>query len=470
MKQKLSFILNNSSITVEENPAKTLLDFIRIDAGLKGTKEGCREGDCGACTVLLGEIENGKLKYKSINSCLLPIGNVDGKHIVTIEGLNNDALTPVQKEFNHEGASQCGFCTPGFVNSLTGYVIENSELNKEKAKEALSGNICRCTGYASINRATENIVEKINKLSLDSTERIESLVAENILPEYFSTIKLRLSELLDNNNFNSSHTIQIGGGTDLFVQKPTSLLNENVSFIKHLALTHIDVIDDKIHIGAGVTIEQFKNSNIITKYYPMLSEQLKLFASLPIRNSATIGGNIVNASPIGDSTSIFLALDSSLELNLDGKKREIKLNNFYKGYKNIDLKENEFVEKIIFKLPSITTLFNFEKVSKRTHLDIASVNTSINIDFRNNTVHTAFISAGGVSPIPLLLEEATQFLIGKSIDNKILSKMIDIAITEISPISDIRGSSEYKTLLFTQLLKAHFIKLFPQSIIVEELL
>lgn len=469
MKQKLSFILNDSSIAVEDNPAKTLLDFIRIDAGLKGTKEGCREGDCGACTVLLGEVIDNKLKYKSVNSCLFPIGNVAGKHVVTIEGLNNNSLTAVQTEFNHEGASQCGFCTPGFVNSLTGYVIENSKLNNDKAKEALSGNICRCTGYASINRATENLVEKISNMNIDSNERIESLVSKNILPEYFSTIKVRLSELLDKNNLNNSHTIKIGGGTDLFVQKPTSLLNEDVSFIKNLDLTHIDVIEDNIHIGAGVTIEQFKNSEIITKHFPELSEQLNLFASLPIRNSATIGGNIVNASPIGDSTSIFIAMDSKLILNLKGNRREVKLNKFYKGYKDIDLSENEYVEKIVFTLPNESTYFNFEKVSKRKYLDIASVNTAIKVEVTNDIIKSVFISAGGVSPIPLFLEKISNFLLGKPVDTNVLLDALDIAQNELSPIDDIRGSAEYKGLLLTQLLKAHFIKLFPNKIIAEEL-
>ena len=307
MKQKLEFILNNSKQVIEDNPAKTLLDFIRLDAGLKGTKEGCREGDCGACTVLVGEILNGKLSYKSVNSCLLPIGNINGKHIVTIEGLNNEILTPVQEEFNKEGASQCGFCTPGFVNSLTGYVIENNHLNSTEAKAAISGNICRCTGYASINRASENLVERINKLNINNSERIEALVAKDILPKYFLTILEKLKKINVENITNVKNSIKIGGGTDLFVQKPDSLLNEDVSFIKTLNLTKIEIADGNIYIGSGVTIEQFKHSEIIKANFPTLFDNLELFASLPIRNSATVGGNIVNASPIGDSTAIFIA-------------------------------------------------------------------------------------------------------------------------------------------------------------------
>ncbi len=298
MKQKIEFILNNKMINVGVNPAKTLLDFIRDDDDLKGTKEGCREGDCGACTVLIGEIINSKLQYKSVNSCLFPIGKTAGKHIVTIEGLNNDNLTPIQEEFNNEGASQCGFCTPGFVNSLTGYVIENNKLKKSEGENAIAGNICRCTGYASIKRASENLIEKINSMNLSGTERIKSLVAENILPKYFLEIKRKLLLLKKSLPDGNSKNNIIGGGTDLFVQKANTLLSENILFANNLKLDEIKIKNSNCHVGAGVTIEQFKNSKIIREHFPTLSSQLNLFASLPIRNSATIGGNIVNASPV----------------------------------------------------------------------------------------------------------------------------------------------------------------------------
>jgi len=316
MVENIEFILNDRKISTETNPAKTLLDFIRADENLKGTKEGCREGDCGACTVLVGEIINNQLKYKSVNSCLFPIGNAVGKHIVTIEGLNNESLTPIQEEFNNEGATQCGFCTPGFVNSLTGYVIENSELNSVDAETAIAGNICRCTGYSSIKRTIENVVEKINVQKLDNQSHIFALVKKNILPKYFLEIEGKLKSLDTKtvNKYKSRNRI-IGGGTDLFVQCADSLLNEDVSFAKNFGLNNIQVIDNECVIGASITIEEFKNSEIIHKYFPSLIKQLELFASLPIRNSATIGGNLANASPIGDSAIIFLALNTKLKIS-----------------------------------------------------------------------------------------------------------------------------------------------------------
>jgi xanthine dehydrogenase small subunit len=471
MKQNIEFILNDKNIIVSVNPAKTLLDFIRTDEGLKGTKEGCREGDCGACTVLLGEIDNGNLQYKSVNSCLFPIGNAVGKHIVTIEGLNNENLTPIQEEFNNEGSTQCGFCTPGFVNSLTGYVIENDVLNNKDAKNAIAGNICRCTGYASIKRTAENVVVNINNLNISSEDRIKALVNENILPKYFIEIKERLLKLnITLSKFDLPKQSIIGGGTDLFVQKAESLLSEKISFSKDLELTEIKVIENYCHVGAGVTIEQFKNSKIIREYLPYLFEQLDLFASLPIRNSATIGGNIVNASPIGDSTSIFLALNSDLIINSNNKKRKIKLTQFYKGYKEIDLSNEEFLEEIVFELPNTNTKFNFEKVSKRTYLDIASVNTSIRIEVDGNIIKSISISAGGLAPTPLCLAKTSNYLKGKILNSEFILEALNIAQLEISPISDIRGSAEYKRLLLTQLIKAHFIKLYPDLIAAEVLL
>ncbi len=470
MELKIEFILNNKIISVVDNPAKTLLDYIRDNEGLKGTKEGCREGDCGACTVLLGEVINNKLKYKSVNSCLYPIGNAVGKHIVTIEGLSSKSLTPIQEEFNNEGATQCGFCTPGFINSLTGYVIENNELKTDDAKSAIAGNICRCTGYASIKRASENVIAKINDLNISGSERIKSLVEEKFLPKYFLEIEEKLLRLKTSLKVKDNKSTLVGGGTDLFVQNANALLSQNISFIKKLNLSEIETRDNYCHVDAGVTIEQFKNSEIISEHFPNLPSQLNLFASQPIRNSATIGGNIVNASPIGDSTIIFLALNSDIIINSKNGKRKIKLNNFYNSYKEIDLLENEMVEKIIFELPTTSTKFNFEKVSKRTHLDIASVNSAISISTEDEIITNIFISSGGISPIPLYLKKTSQFLINKKIDSQIILEALNIAQSEISPISDIRGNVEYKRLLLNQLIKAHFIKLFPKQIDVEALL
>lgn len=472
MLKEIKFILNNELISVKIDPAVVLLDFIRKQIHLTGTKEGCKEGDCGACTVLVGNYKNNKLEYHTVNSCLLPLGNLSNTHIVTIEGLTSNDLTHIQSDFINEGASQCGFCTPGFIVSLTGYLINNDVYNIDKAVNSIAGNICRCTGYSSIKRTVDNILKRLPSEAINESDRISFLVNNNIVPDYFTEIPERLRRLNgdDSNEDNKVAKYFVAGGTDLFVQKPDELLEKQITFIKDKNLSYINFNDNVCRVGAGTSFEMIKDSPVFQKYFPRLESFMDLMASLPIRNSATIGGNIINASPIGDMTVYFLALNSSVILNNGSKQRNILLKNFYKGYKKLDKSDDEYLEFIEFNLPSENSHFNFEKVSKRTHLDIASVNSAIYLEVVNETIKEVHLSAGGVAPIPLYLEETSKFLLGKEIENNILVKALSIIQSEISPISDIRGSADYKRLLLNQLFKAHFIELFPEIINVEALI
>ena len=470
MESYLEFILNNEIIGTKTNPANVLLDFIRKEKHLTGTKEVCKEGDCGACAVLVGTLTENGMVYKSVNSCILPLRNVAGKHIVTIEGLNNNELSPIQKSFADEGASQCGFCTPGFIVSTTNYFLNETKPNLAEAIDSIGGNVCRCTGYNSIKKAVGNLIdEKYLERDL-SKNKIEELIRLNILPDYFTTIEERLKLLKDNNSVSEENNFEniVGGGTDLFVQKPDTLLKTKNRYV---ADNHKSIYqdNDKILISASGTINDLRNSEIFNNTFSGLDNFYNLFASHLIRNTATVGGNIVNASPIGDSSILFLTLNAKLQISSKEEKKEIHLRNFYKGYKNIALEKGEIVEQIILDIPNQKPLLNFEKVSKRKHLDIASVNTAIALTIDNNIIKSASISAGGVSPVPLYLKNTSEFLSGKTISNKTVLDAIEIMLTEISPISDIRGSKEYKTLLLSQLIKAHFIKLFPNQITFEVL-
>jgi len=472
MENNITFILNNQTVTTELKPQSSLLDFIRNDRNLHGTKEVCREGDCGACTVLLGEIINDKLKYRSINSCIYPLGNAQEKHIVTIEGLNNDNLSFVQKEFAENNASQCGFCTPGFINSFTGYLINSESPNHDDAQNAIAGNICRCTGYASILRAVDSSISKLHSENYDN--ELESLISKNIIPEYFSGIRERLLKLKESNSnivLDANDKVILGGGTDLFVQKEEFLQSKNVSLAFQNVKSGIFEDENLIHIYASSTFEDLKNSNILNKYFPNFSEQLNLIASLPIRNAATVAGNLVNASPIADISIVLLALDATVVYTYSGKSSEMKLRNLYKDYKQLNLPVNGYITEIIFDKPTHNSFFNFEKVSKRTHLDIASVNTAVLVSLsEDNTINNIAISAGGVSPIPMFLQNTSDFLKGKLLNAENVFSALNIIDEEISPISDVRGSKEYKLLLLKQLVKAHFIRLFPNQISVGDLL
>jgi len=474
MKQKINFILNNNEVTTSQHPGMSLLDYLRQEEHLTGTKEGCKEGDCGACTVLIGELINNSIKYKSVNSCLLPLGDVDKKHIVTIEGLNKDELTSIQSEMVDEGGTQCGFCTPGFVVSLSGYYLINDKFNTADAIDSMNGNICRCTGYAGLRRTAKKITTSLNKKTKSHQPKLKLLVKENILPEYFLTVKEKLKSINKKNRISSpknplKNSYTISGGTDLMVQQWEDILRKDTCLISSQKYNYIKEKNDKIIIGGMTTASEIENSRIIQKYFPSIKEYLSLFGSLPIKNRATVAGNIVNASPIADMTNIFLVLNSELKLTHGKKDRTILLKDFYKGYKSLNKKENELVTEISFTKPKKNSLFNFEKVSKRKYLDIASVNSSIYIETKKDIISLVHISAGGVAPIPLYLKNTCSFLTNKKINNDTLKKASDILQKEISPISDARGTAEYKCLLLRQLFYAHFIKLFPKLIKVEEL-
>lgn len=459
----IRFILNNETIAVDLPAGTTLLDYIRYHKDLTGTKIGCREGDCGACTIMVGTLHGGEVKYTTATSCLMAIGNAQGKHIVSIEGVNPAfGLSPVQEAFATEGATQCGFCTPGFIMSLTNYCVQDSPASPQGAIDAMNGNICRCTGYKSIERAAGKLCEHLSK----GKPGVESAIKQMIVHEYFKTIPARLKELAAEEQQQVIESKKIlAGGTDLYVQQHDSMTHAFIRFVADDA--RLKVIEEKegiCYMGGAVTVTDIAGSAIFKKAFPALADHIKLISSTQIRNMATLAGNMVNASPIGDLSIFFLALDAQLILEKNNSTRQVPLRSFYKGYKKMDLQEGELLTGISFPLPSKDQYFNFEKVCKRSWLDIASVNTALSIEVKDETIAVARIAAGGVAPIPFYLEKASEWLTGKKISNETLAGLLDEVQKEISPISDVRGSEKYKRLLLSQLIKAHFLQLFPGNI------
>ncbi len=457
----IEFILNNKPIKTIQPSGALLLDFVRYEQSLTGTKIGCREGDCGACTVLIGDLIDEKLNYRQVTSCLTPLGNVQGKHVVTIEGLNMESLSPVQQYMVDESGSQCGFCTTGFVVSLTQFCLANSAPTYKDAIASIDGNICRCTGYKPIERAAKHITESLSDKS--EKETLNWLITQKFIPSYFNQIPEMLNALSKGEN-NSQNGTVVGGGTDLYVQKHDQLINQDVDLISDSPnLNFIEIDNGMCKVGAGTTATDLMESDIFISAFPRLKAHLKLVASSPIRNMATLGGNFVNASPIGDFTAFFLALNAKIKLTKNSDSRSIYLNDFYKGYKDLDKSPDEILSTISFKLPTQDSHFNFEKVSKRIHLDIASVNTAIQISISENEITQTHLSAGGVGPIPLYLRETCDFLLGKTLSPETVQSANEILQSEINPISDVRGSADYKRLLLRQLFYAHFITLFPHQ-------
>jgi xanthine dehydrogenase small subunit len=471
----IKFILNNQIVETDLPDGMTVLDFVRYHKNLKGTKIGCREGDCGACTILVGELSDDSVKYLSMTSCLMPISNARGKHIVTVEGINkpDGELTEVQNAMVEQSGTQCGFCTVGFVMSLTGFCIDETLKTCESAISSIDGNICRCTGYKSIERTAESLTKTLNQKNGQSN--FDFAVQKQIIPEYFSGIKgklqilqseisnyqtqnLKTEEQESNPQFAARSSQFIGGGTDLYVQRPEEMVSASAeNLFDNSALRGIVENGDSIEIGASATVTDLLVSPVMQNLFPNLYKHLKLVSSTPIRNMATLAGNFVNASPIGDMTAWFLALDASVIFNND---RDLPLRELYLGYKTLAKTENEFIKKIRFRKSAGNFYFNFEKVSKRTFLDISSVNSAISLKVENNKITDAHVSAGGVAPIPLYLKKTSEFLRGKEISGEMILQANEILQTEISPISDVRGSADYKRLLLRQLFTAHFVELF----------
>ncbi len=535
----IEFILNNEDITTDRPPGMTVLDFVRYFKDLKGTKIGCREGDCGACTLLVGELANRNVSYRTMTSCLMPLANAAGKHIVTIEGINpaDGSLTPVQQAMVDENGTQCGFCTVGFVMSLTGFCLEERGRLRPRhveghpeadgspqarnvgteildaAVSSIDGNICRCTGYKSIERAASQICDLLSEPP--AVVGGSNLATDHqLVPEYFRSIPDRLNSILssDSEAFNLPlpQVVQtfVAGGTDVYVQRPEAMVEAKDTFhvFYDRGLRGIRDLGHSIEIGASATVTDLLESPVMNAAFPDLYKHLKLVSSTPIRNMATLAGNFVNASPIGDMTIWFLALNAEIILNsppvlggvaaasADGVVgREILLKQLYLGYKQLAKEPNERITAIRFKKPIADHRFNFEKVSKRTYLDIATVNTAILLkceplpgkswkppalseppasaggQFGQTTsarsdieyaILDAHLSAGGVAPIPLYLKETSSFLVGRTVNEETIGKANEIMQLEISPISDVRGTEEYKRLLLRQLFRAHFYELF----------
>ncbi len=467
----ITFILNNELIKTDLPTGFVLLDFIRKNQRLTGTKEGCREGDCGACTVLVGELINDEIKYKTVNSCLFPLGDAHLKHIVTIEGLNLENPNYLQDKFVELGGTQCGFCTPGFIVSSLGYFITQRDYKLDDVIQFVAGNICRCTGYAGIKRALNSTIEFLNSSIKRTNGKEKSIINElikiKLIPEYFASIpeKLKSLQFEEEKSSRTESNIFVSGGTDLYVQKWDELVEKDVNLISSKnQLKGVELIGEEIFIGGATTISEVEESDLIQLIIPELKDFLKLFGSKPIRNRATVAGNIVNASPIGDFTNILLALNADIHLSNGNEKRTVPLRKFFLAYKQLDKKEDELIQSISFKKPDKGYLFNFEKISRRTYLDIASVNSTFFGYVENGIFKEVSFTAGGVAPIPLFLKETSSFLKNKEINLGTIEQSVEIALKEISPISDARGSAEYKTLLLRQLLLAHFEKFFPELI------
>jgi len=465
-------LVNDRQVSLAAPSGRALLDVLRRDCGLTSIKEGCREGDCGACLAILAERRGAEVRFLPLNTCLTPFGDAVGRQIVTLEGLNRDELTPLQQALLEEGGSQCGFCTPGIIIAVTAYLLNAEALRADEAILAAAGNLCRCTGYLSVKRAIRRLAERFSPEEFAAAARtgtharLRLLAKWRILPDYFTGIPDRLAGLpaaASGPLFPLRKAAVVAGGTDLYVQQGDEL--DTRPDIRLLSgreeLRQLTCENSAWTLGGGLTMQDLERSPELAVRLPRLKDWMELIAAPGIRARATVAGNLVNASPIGDLTIILLALGASVVLHNGSARREVPLHRFFLGYKQLDKQPDELVEAVRFAAPPSGAAMNFEKVSRRKWLDIASVNSSAYFEVDHGRIRAARLAAGGVAPVPLFLEHASAWLAGRSIDAQTMRGAADQAAAESSPITDVRGSAEYKRRLLRHLVFAHFLRLFP---------
>ena len=472
-----------------ENGFKTLSEFLRKDLGLVGTKVVCAEGDCGSCTVLLGRMKsnkNGKTEfhYQSIDSCIQYLYQLDCSHIVTVEALKKIKknklkfeINNVQKAMVSAGGSQCGYCTPGFVMSLSAMLESNDKLTRDSIIEGLTGNLCRCTGYDQIIDAALAIdttnYESITKL-FNSKAIIDDLKGELVksvfcnFKEIWNGIERKFQYFIPTSIYETlefkkkNNVTVVSGGTDISVQMNKGRIEPNyILSLTHLKeLEKLDIKNHTVTIGAKVTWTKLEE--ISRKYIPQFYKIIKVFASRQIKNEGTLAGNIANGSPIADSLPFLFVIDSELELSCISQnsktieKRWLKINNFFRGYKKLNMRSNELITKIRWKIPESEDILKLYKVSKRKDLDISTFTAAIVISIKEGKIQKARLAFGGVGPVVLRLSKVEKFLVGKPMLSSIFKEAGSLACKEISPISDVRSSSGYRLNLAENILQKFF--------------
>jgi len=448
------------------NAFLTLAQHLRHEERITGTKIVCEEGDCGACTVLVGRPEDGRMRYRPVNSCIQFLLQLDGAHVVTVEGLARRGLSAVQDSMVACHGAQCGYCTPGFVMTMTDLVASNGALDEETVRSELTGNLCRCTGYDPIIRAAleadRDRVQTMDELYPPGTmiEALRKATSEPVRIETDDRVFFRPTTLEDAVRFRAGNpgAVVIQGGTDLGVLANKRGLNPN-AILALDGIAHLDdlgVDDGMLVVGGRVTIAALKAFG--GPRIPELDRILEWFGAPQIRNAGTLAGNIANASPIADTVPFLLVMEAKLELTGSNGSRVVDITSFYKGYKSIDLEPDELITRIFIPLPADDEILKLYRVSKRRNLDIASFTSAFLMKRSNGAIDSIRIAYGGVAPIVLRLPKTEAFLEGKPFTLESFVAAGEIATSEISPISDVRGSAAFRSTLARNVLKKLYVE------------
>ena len=454
------------------DPNETILNLIRLRLKKTGTKEGCAEGGCGACTVVLGELKKNKIIYKAINSCIAFTTSLEGKHLIVVEDLiqKDGSLHPVQSAMVNFHGSQCGFCTPGFIMSLFSMYKNKTSYDKKTIEESIAGNLCRCTGYRPIidaakslkkNKADQFKKNEKKTISLLKKIRPKNISINNKFKKYFApkTI-IELKKIIKKNQ----DAEFLSGGTDmsLIVTKQKKDI-KNIIYLN--SIDELNYIKEKVnYIEVGATTPLSKFELIIKKYYPDFDRILKRYGSVQIRNVATLAGNIATASPIGDSLPLLLSLDASISIESFNKKMTIPIKDFFIGYRKTKLRKGYFISSI--KIPIFKkNIFKAYKISKRIDDDISSVCASFNLEIVNKKIKDIKIAYGGMAAIPKRAFYCEKILLNSSFSEDTILKAQKSLEKDFQPIDDMRASKDYRVEIAKNLLTKCFVEIKKNKLI-----
>ncbi|CAI0695234.1 4-hydroxybenzoyl-CoA reductase subunit gamma [Serratia entomophila] len=469
----IRFLLNNRlQSEAALDPNTTVLNYLRRDLGRCGTKEGCASGDCGACTVVLAEPHDGRLRYRSVNACLTLVSALHGKQLITVEDLKqNGRLHSVQQAMVDCHGSQCGFCTPGFVMSMFCLQKNSVDYRRESAQQALAGNLCRCTGYRPIMAAAQQACERQapDGFDLEQHQTLQQLQAiEPARSQEAAGKRCLMPQTLDELAalyWQHPQAKLLAGGTDLALE----ITQRHQDLPLLIALGQVAELKrtqregGRLVIGAGATLSDLHP--LLAGYHPAFGELLARFASQQIRNQGTLGGNIANASPIGDGAPLLLALDAQLTLRCGEQRRMLPLHQFFLGYRQTALQPGELIESLSLPADAPADLRAW-KVSKRLEDDISAVCGAFNLTIEQGVVREARVAFGGMAAIPQRALRCERRLVGQPWRRATVELAAQALAQDFTPLSDFRASSAYRLLVAQNLLRRYFIALTePQTAI-----